>query len=319
MLGLDVRDFRAMGTSCRVVATTGDDPRAVAAALDSALAEIAYCERVLSRFDPASDLSRTNARAGQWVTVDPVLVDALAQALDAREETGGLYDPTLLPALVAAGYDRSFELLEGSSRPPVALDGWRAGASVELDAEPCRVRLAPGAAVDLGGIGKGYSATRAIEAMRRADPALAGGLVDLGGDIAVVGSAGGGAWRVAIADPRSPGAELGVLRLRGAGVATSGRNRRRFGPGRRQHHLIDPATGLPAAPGPLTVTVVAPDATLAEASATALAILPLENAGDYVERRPWLSALVVPHEGDVRRFGNLPLEPRNVVRWTVAR
>ena len=67
----------------------------------------------------------------------------------------------------------------------------------------------------------------------------------------------GGPWRVDIADPRGAGTSLGTLELAGGGVATSGRDTRRFGPGRRFHHLIDPATGMPAAAGPLAVTVEA--------------------------------------------------------------
>jgi FAD:protein FMN transferase len=304
------RTFRAMGTSCRIAATGCADPGEPAAAIDAARAEIARCEQVLSRFDAASDLSRVNARAGRWVDVDPILADALAAALRAREDTGGLYDPTVLPALIAAGYDRSFEQVASlGPRPSARPDGWRAGAPVELDAEGLRVRLPSGCAIDLGGIGKGYSATRAVQALRRACPALTGGLVDLGGDIAVDGNPpGGGGWRIGIADPRETGALLGTLALRGAGVATSGRDRRRFGPDAGLHHLIDPATGLPAAPGPLTVTVVAPTATVAETNATALAILPVDRARAYLGERPWLSALLVSVDGEVACFGDLPLE-----------
>ncbi len=310
MDALTARTFRAMGTTCRIAATGAADPGEPEAAIAAARDEIARCERSLSRFDPASDLSRVNAGAGEWVEVGAILSGALAAALRAREDTGGLYDPTVLPALMAAGYDRSFEQVVAlPARAPASPGHWRAGAPVELDAERLRVRLPAGCAIDLGGIGKGYSATRAVQAMRQACPGLPGGLVDLGGDIAADGSPpGGGAWRIGIADPRGPGAELGVLALRGAGVATSGRDRRRFGPGATLHHLIDPATGLPAAPGPLTVTVVAPTATVAEANATALAILPVERAGAYLGERPWLSALLVCRDGAVLRFGDLPLE-----------
>ena len=118
---------------------------------------------------------------------------------------------------------------------------------------------AEGTAIDLGGIAKGWSAERALEAMRDAWPGMPGGLVDLGGDLALWGrTPEGGPWRVAVADPRHPGARLATLLVDGGGVATSGRDRRRFGPGRSLHHLIDPATGEPARGGPLTVTVVAP-------------------------------------------------------------
>jgi len=90
-------------------------------------------------------------------------------------------------------------------------------------------------------------------------------------------------------------------------VATSGRDRRRFGPGRGLHHLIDPATGLPADEGPLAVTVVGPDAAEVEAYATALAITPVEDAPAYLRGHSHLSALLVPFEGEPVVVGNLPL------------
>ena len=151
-----------------------------------------------------SDLSRLNAAAGDWVAVDARLIAALAAALDARDATGGRYDPSVLPALIAAGYDRSFEQLR--PRLPIPLDGWRAGAAIELDRDAGRARLEPGAAVDLGGIGKGFAAARAVAAMQAAWPLIPGALVDLGGDLAVRGTApDGGPWRIAVADPHSAG------------------------------------------------------------------------------------------------------------------
>ena len=86
--------------------------------------------------------------------VDERLFDALAHALRLRAETDGRFDPTILPALVAQGYDRSFELLE--PRAPREHD-WSRGAAIDLDADGCRVRLERDAAVDLGGIGKGFA------------------------------------------------------------------------------------------------------------------------------------------------------------------
>jgi FAD:protein FMN transferase len=301
------RPFRAMGTSCAAGVTVrgGWDPRAERA-LAAAKAEVAACEHALSRFDATSDLSRLNRAAGGWVDVDPRLLDALAAALRAREDTGGRFDPTILPALVAAGYDRTFDELD--ERPARPADGFRAGAEVHLDPARGRARVAAGAAVDLGGIGKGFSAGRALAAMQWAWPSLAGGLVDLGGDVALAGETPeGGPWRVAIADPRSPGSELGTLALEDGGVATSGRDRRRFGPGRSLHHLIDPATGAPAVAGPLSVTVVAPDPAEAEAHATALAVSGLDDARSHLRRFPHLAALYVPEDGEPVAIGDLPL------------
>ncbi|HEX6664550.1 MAG TPA: FAD:protein FMN transferase [Gaiellaceae bacterium] len=309
-LRLERQEFTAMGTSCAVAVYARQSERANALrALAASRTEVAECERVLTRFNTRSDLSRLNAAAGEWVEVDSRVLSALEASLRARRATSGRFDPTILPALVAAGYDRTFDEVE--PRPPQSVQGWRPGARVFVDSDRGRARVEAGAAVDLGGIGKGFSAELALAAMRRAWPELTGGYVDLGGDIAFFGApADGSAWRIAVADPRTPGRTLTTLRIRDAGVATSGRDRRRFGPDRSLHHLVDPATGAPASRGPLAVTVVAPDATEAEVHATALAISSLDDARAHVEARAAISALFVPHEGQPVQLGPLPVAPQ---------
>jgi FAD:protein FMN transferase len=302
--------FRAMGTTCMLSVTAMPvDARQARQALVAGRAEVEVCEHVLSRFDPASDLSRMNRAAGDWVDVDPRLASALRLALRGREATAGRFDPTILPALVAAGYDRTFEELEERSAVPAP--DWRAAAEFEVAADGDRARVERGAAVDLGGIGKGFSATRTLRAMRRAWDSLPGALVDLGGDVAVSGvPPDRGPWRIAVADPdpRRLGARLGVLLLNEGGVATSGSQTRRFGPGRTLHHLIDPTTGAPADAGPLAVTVVAPDAAWAEIHATALAISTLAQARAHVATHPGISALYLPSEGAQEPLGALALD-----------
>jgi thiamine biosynthesis lipoprotein len=303
------RAFTAMGTSCElaVAARPEDEPEAQRA-LAAGLVEVETCERVLTRFKPTSDLSRLNGALGEWVEVDPRLVAALRAAIDARRATGGLFDPTILQPLVAAGYDRTFAEL--TNRPAWAADGWERGAAIWVDEDDCRARLEPGSAVDLGGIGKGFSAARALEAMQLAWPRMTGGFADLGGDLAFSGSPlDGDAWRVAIADPRTPGATLATLQLNDGGVATSGRDRRRFGPGQSLHHLIDPETGTPAERGPLAVTVVARDPSEAEALGTAFAISELADVRRLVHERG-VAALYIPAVGSPVEVGTLPLAPR---------
>ena len=307
---LERQEFRAMGTSCAVAAYADQsDRRDALRALAAARVEVAECERVLTRFDARSDLSRVNRNAGAWVEVDDRCLAALRASVRARRLTGGRFDPTILAPLIAAGYDRTFDELR--PRPARALPGWRAGAAVHVDEDAGRARVDAGAAVDLGGIGKGFSAERALVAMRMAWPGLRAGLVDLGGDMAFFGAPPDGpSWRVAISDPRAPGETLATLRIRDAGVATSGRDRRRFGVERELHHLIDPATGAPAEEGPLAVTVVAADATEAESHSTALGISTLGEATAHVERHPSISALYVPHQGAAVQLGALPVVPR---------
>jgi FAD:protein FMN transferase len=305
--------FTAMGTECALVVSAGPSDAARARrAIGAALTELAAAERALSRFDAASGLSALNAANGRWTAVDERLFSAVAAAVEARAKTGGRFDPTILPALVAAGYDTTFDRL--SPRDPGSISGWRPATQIDLDRAGRRIRLAPGAAIDLGGIGKGLSATAALHAMRVCWPQLPGALVDLGGDLAVGGFApDGDLWRIAVADPRRPRERLGVLALTDCGVATSGRDRRRLGMNGSGHHLIDPSTGRPAVPGPLAVTVVAPTAAEAETHATALAITPVAEARVYLESRPSLTALVVPTAGTPFTLGRLPL-----VEWSEA-
>ena len=310
MIGLLHRDsFRAMGTACTLAVTAlPSDVFRARRALAAARAEVAACERVLSRFDSASDLSRMNRLAGEWVEVDARLALARRVAGRARAATGGKFDPTILPALVAAGYDRTFEELV--ERPARVDDRWRPAGEIEIDLDASRVRVERGAMVDLGGIGKGFSAERALLAMREAWPDLPGALVDLGGDVAVSGlPPERGPWLVAVADPRRPEVAVGVLEVEDEAAATSGRSARRFGPGRTLHHLIDPQTGAPADEGPLSVTVVAQDAAWAEAHATALAISGPEEARAHVAARPDVSALLVTDDGGLEALGPMRFVP----------
>jgi FAD:protein FMN transferase len=302
---LETLQFRGMGTACAVSVTASRDERLQARrAMEAGRAEVVACERALSRFDPDSDLCLMNSRGGEWAHVDERLSDALEAALRARAATAGRFDPTILPALRAVGYDRSFEQITPHTRRTAP--SWRAGASIEIDREQRCVRIQAGAEADLGGIGKGFAAARAVEAMRAAWPELPGGLVDLGGDIAVWGATpDGGRWRIGVADPRVPGSSLGVVRVVAGGVATSGRDRRRFGPGNALHHLIDPSTGAPAEGGPLAVTVIADDAVAAEAHATALAVTTARAARAYIAGRPGLGAVVVPDAGPPILAGEL--------------
>jgi thiamine biosynthesis lipoprotein ApbE len=104
-----------------------------------------------------------------------------------------------------------------------------------------------------------------------------------------------------------------VLGLDRGGVATSGRDARRFGPAGSLHHLIDPETGESALAGPLTVTVVAEDAAEAEVHATTLAIAGLREAEEHIAARPSVSALYVPQAGAAVPLGRLPVEPQRLV------
>jgi thiamine biosynthesis lipoprotein len=258
------RAFRAMGTDIECLLERPDDAVAEQA-FDAAEAEFARLEDALSRFRPDSGLSRLNA-AGEH-TVGRDLLELATAAVEARERTGGRFDPTVHDALVAAGYDRSFELLghqEPSSAVAVAEPrAARCGGSVRIDRARSHIELGAGTRIDLGGIAKGHAADRVATALAHAGPCL----VSAGGDIAVRGAPSAGVWAIAV--PTGDG-EL-TIGLSHGGLATSGIDRRHWRrDGTERHHIIDPATGMPAVTDLLRVTAVAGSARDAEVLATAL-------------------------------------------------
>jgi FAD:protein FMN transferase len=249
------RAFRAMGTDVELLLDAEPGPTA-----DDALAraelEIHRLEQVMSRFRPDSELSRLNRR-GRLEAASPDMVGVVELALEARAATGGLFDPTVHDAVVAAGYDRSFEQIGpwGQVAAAVRVESTHIACGGHVLVQGSTIALGPGVRLDLGGIGKGYAADRAAELLGEAGPCL----VNAGGDVAVRG----GSWPIGVT------AEL-TLELAGGGMATSGRDRRRWlRAGRELHHLIDPATGRPAEGAPLRVTVVAASAAAAEVAAKA--------------------------------------------------
>jgi FAD:protein FMN transferase len=277
--------FDAMGTwvECLVEAPPG---RAVGAALRAVQDEFARLEALLSRFRPDSELSRLNRERS--IDASPELRELVELGLEARERTGGRFDPTLHDALVAAGYDRTFDRLadDGAETPPPAGGG-------EVSVSGTRVVLGPNASLDLGGIAKGYAADRCAARLAAHGPAL----VNAGGDLVVSGPRADGPWTVAVDLPE----RALTLALERGGLATSGRDRRRWRrDGEERHHLIDPRTLRPADGGPVSVTVAASSATAAEVAAKALF---LARDAEREAQLAGTSAVIVRDDGEPRLVG----------------
>jgi thiamine biosynthesis lipoprotein len=150
--------------------------------------------------------------------------------------------------------------------------------------------------LDLGGVAKGWAATRAARALSALGPAL----VDAGGDVAVSAPrAGGQGWPVGVAAPYSAAGEmLVVLNVTGGGVATSGRDYRRWQQGGvSQHHLIDASTGRPAQTDVLSATVLAPELWQAEMAAKVVVVSGAEAGLAWLEARPQLAGLICVEPG----------------------
>ncbi|MFZ4517317.1 MAG: FAD:protein FMN transferase [Microthrixaceae bacterium] len=295
--------FTAMGTTVDVLGH-GGPPGAdrVARALVERL------ESHWSRFRPDSDLSALNRDPAGTVEVGPALADALERAGRAHAATDGHFDPTVLDALEAAGYDRPFR--EVRDRPAVPADG---GApvpgfgSLRVEREDGRALVIrpPGVRVDLGGIGKGLAADRVVAELLRVGVRSA--VASMGGDLRVGGSPPRGGWRVPVEDPWDDRSRLVEVVLTEGAVATSTTRMRRWptDDGGWAHHLIDPTTGRPAASGLAAVVVVAAEAWWAEALAKA-ALVAGEEAGRALLLRHGATGWLVREDTEVVPVGAAP-------------
>lgn len=250
--------FRAMGCAAYVV-VHGGRPEMLA----TAERRIREYEALWSRFIDTSDITVANRSAGLPVRVHEDTLAVVARAVEGCRQTSGSFDITMLPRLLDQGYTHS--VVTGSPAPLVPATRVGANAEIVIDFARSTLTVPVGAALDLGGIGKGFAADVVVEDLV-ADGAV-GALVNIGGDLAVCGVPGvGESWYLGIEDPADRPNHLTCLRLGAGGVATSGTTIRRWvaPDGTAAHHIIDPTTSKPSRGGLSIVTVVAGDAATAE-------------------------------------------------------
>ncbi len=290
-------EFRALNTD--IVLAAEGLPKRVAPGFDATRAFIEARERQLSRFLAQSELSRLNGAAGSWFTASPELFELVKLARDFYLQTGGLFDPSILPDLIRAGYDRSMDEIRTQGASAYIIP-WRrqktAFDQLQLDEQDRQICLPPGMAIDLGGIAKGWIAEQA--AWRLAGYAAACA-VSAGGDMVLVGTPEGqSAWEIAVEDPRDPERSLAALYAPSGAVATSSVVKRSWRQGERlRHHLIDPRTGEPAETDWLSVTVFAPQAATAEVYAKVLLIAGSSQAMEFVSRYSEIRFIAVDRQG----------------------
>ena len=255
-------------------------------------------ENTLSRFRQDSALSRVNRAPGRWHRVPPLMAEVVKEALYWAQQTNGDFDPTVLHALQAAGYDRSFEEIRGKNVPvPTCEESQKIQSSwrdVRLEGD--MLYLPPHTGLDLGGIAKEWTADRIAEMLAEWGACL----VDAGGDIRVMGApALWGTWPVAIAHPLRPEEDVVRFGLSNGAIATSSRVRRAWlVGGRPAHHLIDPRTGQPAQTPLLSASVIAPTTVMAGVLSKVLMIRG-EQGLPFVEQFPACRAVLIYDDEDI--------------------
>jgi len=282
-----------MGTWCDL--TLLDDQPGEAA--EAAFQEIARLERILSTWDEESEISRLNRNAGrgpQPVSLD--LARVVREAEDLCASTGGAFDPSVGSLVHAWGFDTDLPRRPSARRAREAATRVGCGrATARLD--PPSIELAAGTRLDLGGIGKGYAVDRALAVLHAHGVARA--KLDFGSSsLGFLGRLDGG-WPVVVADPRDRNRPLLSFRVDEGAVSSSGQRERSFrNRGHQYGHIFDPRTGTPVASRLLLVTVVAPQATLADGLSTALFVLGPEQGARIAARIPGVGAIFIEERSD---------------------
>lgn len=288
-------EFHAMG--CDMLALV--DSESAPALLAKVPEWFEAWEQVLSRFRYDSELTLLNQIHERSVQVSETLWSVLQAARNAERLTDGLVTPTLLDAIIEAGYDRPFEVLPHlapyTADPVLAAPQTLTAIAVNKSARS--VTLPSGMSLDFGGIAKGWAAHQAVKRLQFEGPAL----VNAGGDIAISGPREDGSpWQIGITNPFDRKEELETLFVSAGGIATSGKDRRRWTRnGILQHHIIDPDTNQPADTDLLTVTVIAPNIMEAEAAAKAAFILGSRVGLEWIEARPRFAAMFILDDGQI--------------------
>lgn len=266
--------------------------------------EIKRMERLASRFRSDSELSIVNAKAGSPVLVSAEFIALVELAKRLAKATQGAVDPTVGVALRQLGYDRDINEvrggIEGRLQSPRHIPGLE---SVFIDQTNCTLTLQPGTALDFGSSAKALTADRvAREVARRLERGV---VVSLGGDVAVGGDAPAGGFSIGVGTTWADSDPAICVSIESGGIATSGVKARSWKLGRTTvHHIVDPATSLPAIPYWETVTVAASSCVDANAASTA-AIVKGEAALTWLASRH-LPSRLVRFDGSVVRVGGWP-------------
>ncbi len=286
-----------MGTLVAITAVAPTEATAQAA-VTAGFREVHRLEELLSTWISSSELSRVNAAAGvKPVKVSPETFAVLRRALEIATLTAGGFNIAIGPAIEAWSVtDRQRLPSEEELRTLRPLTDL---SQVHLDEPAQTVYLAqPGMRVDVGGIGKGFTADYVVDVMRRAGASA--GVVALSGDIKTFGRLPAGErFPFGIQHPRKPDAALALVDLEDEAISTAGDYERFFErDGVRYHHILDPATLQPAR-GCQSVTVIAREGVLADGLDTGIFVMGPERGMELVERLPDVEAVIVDSEGKV--------------------
>lgn len=284
-----------MGTLVALTAV-GATKEEAQVSIETGFREIKRLEQLLSTWISTSELSRVNAAAGQRpVVVSRETLDLISRSIEMARLTDGGFNIAVGPAVEAWSVTERQRIPNRTELDALKpLIDWSA---IQVDRKAHTIFLpVPGMRIDVGGIGKGYAADRAAEAMKKAG--ATGGVVALSGDIKTFGNLPGmKGFSVGIRHPRQDGALVATIDLRDEAISTAGDYERYFEQdGVRYHHILDPVLLEPARKCQ-SVTVIAAEGTVADGLDTGIFVLGPEKGMALVERLPDVEAVIIDDQG----------------------
>ncbi len=299
--------LKLMGCRYEITATALDKKTAEKA-IQAGIDEISRIENLISEWDSTTQTSTINRNAGIGaVKVDKELFDLIYRSCKVSALTDGAFDISFASMDKIWIFDRAEHNLPDSSvvKQAASKINWK---NIVLDAKNQTVFLKEkGMKIGFGAIGKGYSANKAKAVMEKI-PGVLGGVVNASGDLMAWGQSNhADGWSVQIADPKNKTKSLGWIRLNDLSIVTSGNYENYFiSNGVRYSHIINPKTGYPLT-GIKSVTVICPDAELADALATSVCVLGVEKGIELVNKLNGVECFIIDANDKIHTSDKLQL------------
>jgi thiamine biosynthesis lipoprotein len=299
------KTLRLMGNRF-TISVVDDDAKWAEKQIDEAIAEVSRIEKLLTTFNNESQTNQINENAGiRPVNVDKEVFDLIQRSLRISALTDGAFD------ISYGSFDKRFWNFdkEMTSLP----DAEAAKESIKLinyqniilDTQNLTVFLKEkGMRIGFGGIGKGYAAERAKQLLIK--NGVKSGIVNAAGDLTTWGNQPNGKpWTIAIADPNAQNKAYSCINISDAAVATSG-NYEKFAiiDGKKYSHTIDPKTGFPVA-GIKSVTIICPNAELADAMATPITVLGVDAGLGLINQMKHIACIIIDDDNNIYTSNNI--------------
>jgi len=298
---LKFEETRSMMDTFVTVTVYSADEKTAEEAIRAAFVRMEQIERIASIFDEQSEASQLN-RDGHLEAPSDDLLKLITMSADYSRITDGYFDITVQPLLdLWAGglWQESEEVQQNRIDETMELIGWD-----KISIEDNGVYFeSEGMKITLGGIAKGYAVDEALDILK--DMGIKHALVNAGGDMATLGSKPEGEpWLISLVNPDDTSQSLATFSFSDKAITTSGNYERYFDPEKKAHHIIDPKTGY-SAQECISVTIIAENATQADALATGVFVMGPEGGVGLVESLDNVECLIVDVNRIIHRSSGL--------------